>query len=884
MEIKNKIAQFSIEKAKTITWVMVISTLILSLMMIRIKVDTDPENMLSENEAVRIFHHQVKKDFSLHDMVVLGVVNEVNPNGIFNPESLKHIYELSQYAGTLKDPENPERRVVKRDMMAPDNVDAIIQDGIGQVRFEWLMSKPPGSQAEADKIRDRAMNNPLFKGTMVSEDAQAMAIYIPITSKDFAYNVRKALLEKIKDFSGDDQYYITGLPVAEDTFGVEMFIQMAVSAPLAMVMIFLLMWFFFKNVWLIIAPMIVAMVSVLSTMGLLIGTGNTVHIMSSMIPIFLMPIAVVDSIHILSEFFDRYGQTGDRKATIKEVMQQLFTPMLYTSITSAAGFASLALTPIPPVRVFGIFVAMGILSAWIWTILFVPAYIMLLKKETLRNIRDIKHSNQKNKKVSQLSLILKFLGGFTYIRAKLIVFISIITIGISAYGISHIQVNDNPVKWFHKDHDIRIADRVLNKHFGGTYEAYLVFKGDAASLTVEKASARIHDSIENMTSTDTGKIGKTDKENAIALIHKAREETASLTSFFDQLSVLWENAISSAPDASYDFWVESQDIIDRVKNSSEIFKQPDVLNYISELQEYLVSSGIAGKTTSVADVVKKVHQELFESRKEYYRIPDSPNAVAQSLISYQNSHKPDDLWHLVTPDYTSANIWVQLKNGDNKDMEAAVAEVEKYVKLHPAPVSLKHAWAGLTYLNVVWQNKMVFGMLNSFMGSFVIVFIMMVVLFRSIPWGILAMIPLSVTIAFIYGIIGIIGKDYDMPVAVLSALTLGLAIDFAIHFLERSRMTVKQTGSWKKAVVEMFEEPARAISRNIIVVAVGFTPLLIAPLVPYQTVGIFLASIMAISGMGTMLILPALITIFKKWLFNKQTIKNTSIPLTEQTH
>jgi len=46
------------------------------------------------------------------------------------------------------------------------------------------------------------------------------------------------------------------------------------------------------------------------------------------------------------------------------------------------------------------------------------------------------------------------------------------------------------------------------------------------------------------------------------------------------------------------------------------------------------------------------------------------------------------------------------------------------------------------------------------------------------------MIPLTVTITLIYGIIGLVGKDYDMPVAVLSSLTLGLSVDFAIHFLQ----------------------------------------------------------------------------------------------------
>ena len=70
------------------------------------------------------------------------------------------------------------------------------------------------------------------------------------------------------------------------------------------------MWIFFRSVALIISPMILAIVTVTMTMGLLIGLRFTVHIMSSMIPIFLMPIAVVDSVHILSEIHDECVDAG----------------------------------------------------------------------------------------------------------------------------------------------------------------------------------------------------------------------------------------------------------------------------------------------------------------------------------------------------------------------------------------------------------------------------------------------------------------------------------------------------------------------------------------------------------------------------------------------
>jgi hypothetical protein len=321
--------------------------------------------------------------------VVVGIVNDKNANGVFNPASLGKIYELAEFAETLtwEDEENPGEQagVVGVDMLAPSTVDHIGQGGPGEVKFEWLMREPPSTEEQAIEIRDKAMSNPLLKGTLVSENGKAVCLYLPLTSKDLSYRVYTKLRAKIATFKGDEQYHITGLPVAEDTFGVEMFIQMAVSAPLAMVVIFLLMLVFFRKLVLVISPMIVAMVSVISTMGLLIGIGFPVHIMISMIPIFLMPIAVVDSVHILSEFFDLYTKEKGRVNTTKEVMSNLFTPMLYTSLTSAAGFASLALTPIPPVQVFGVFVAIGIMIAWVCTVMFVPAYIMMISEKSLEN-------------------------------------------------------------------------------------------------------------------------------------------------------------------------------------------------------------------------------------------------------------------------------------------------------------------------------------------------------------------------------------------------------------------------------------------------------------------------------------------------------------------
>ncbi len=654
--------------------------------------------------------------------------------------------------------------------------------------------------------------------------------------------------------------------MAEDTFGVEMFKQMAISAPLAMLVIFILMFAFFRKLTLILSPMILAMVSVIMTMGLLIGTGHTVHIMSSMIPIFIMPISVLDSVHIISQFFDHYQRTRDRRKTMVAVMHELFMPMLYTSLTTVAGFASLALTPIPPVQVFGVFVAIGVALAWVFTVTFVPAFVMFIPERRLANFGTMHHDDAPK---SLLARVLHGLGGFAYHRAKLILGITLLLAAVAGYGISRININDNPVKWFTPSHPIRVADKVLNEHFGGTYMAYLVLEPESTARKADDVAKALDARL-----VKAAKGLKQDFPEAAPTIEKGRTLIAELAKEAQTGDALLDEAARRVAELKAkvsgdeaDAWTEVAGAIGAEQLAKQVFKNPEVLRYIEGLQRALLTTGVVGKSNSVADVVRKVHKELMEGKPEFYRIPDTSDAVAQCLLSFQNSHDPDDLWHLVTPDYGKANLWVQLKSGDNRDMERVVRFVDTFLRDHTPPVKLQHRWFGLTYINVVWQDKMVSGMLSSFLGSFAMVFVMMVVLYRSALWGLLAMIPLTITIGLIYGIIGLIGKDYDMPTAVLSSLTLGLAVDFAIHFLSRSRELVAELGTWKEVAAKMFGEPARAIARNIIVIAIGFTPLLAAPLMPYKTVGFFMASILAIAGIATLFVLTALVTVLAGRLF-----------------
>lgn len=871
---KGACVDFAINRSKLVILTVAALTMAAACFFPSVVMDTDPENMLMTTQPARVFHNKTKKDFDLSEIVVLGIVNEKHPDGVFNPQTLGRIFKLTEFAKTLRwpDKQHPGKTqgVIEIDMIAPSMAEHMSQVGQGTISFDWLMPAPPQNSEQALEIKRKVLSNPLLTDRMVSSDGKALCLYLPLTDKMLSYKVYTSLRKKIKQLGGDEEYHVTGLPVAEGAIGVEMFTQMGLGSALSMAVIFALLFIFFKKWFIVILPMIIATVSIFLTMGAMIACGYPVHILSSMIPIFLMSISMVDSVHVLSEFFDVYTPEKGRRQTVKQVMTTLFNPMLYTSLTTAAGFYSLTLSPIPPAQVFGTFLSVGALVAWFATILFVPAYISLIPERWLKHFGLV--CSGTNSRQNMLTRVLKAIGLTTYTRTKTVLCLFALLTGVAVYGITQIQINDNYAKRFIKSHPVRKADTALNRHFAGTYTAYLVFESPRFATitpdTLQDFNTRLDKFATQLRKDYPGAEQNTDKLQDII-----QNESRNKTNFEDMLDStiahIEQKHMSNCTDEEFDFYQEIIGFLGIEQQRLKTFKRPDVLNYMLNLQKYLTENGYIGKATSVADVVCKVNQELTDGKRENFRIPEKLQTVAECYMQFQQSHRPHDLWHMVTPGFKRAVIWLQFPSGNSKDTKNAVNAVRQYVKDNPPPAGITYNWAGLHYINLVLEHELVWGFLKSFAGSFVIVFLMMSFLFRSCLWGLLCMVPLSITLLMIYGVTGLIGKDYDLPIAVLSALSIGMAVDFAIHFLSRSKTLHEKYASWTEVLKHMFEEPARAITRNVLVIAIGFLPLLVAPLIPYKTTGIMLFGILALSGLITLVVLPAVLKAGEKYFFNK---------------
>ncbi|MCP3854919.1 MAG: MMPL family transporter [Actinomycetia bacterium] len=699
-------------------------TVVFAALFVRITIDTDPENMLPADSPVRVRNADLRETFGTGEMIVVGVFSE---GSVVNPDSLgaamRFHDELSMVDGVV-----------------PDTMISVRNGG-----------EAPGSPEAAAALADRIADDPLLGGNVLSDDGDTLAFFVPLRSKADAQPVRDAaneLLDASPELAGLERH-IAGLPLAQEAFGDEMFVQMAVFAPLAGLAIFLLMLVFFRRLVLVGPAMVLAMLSVVWAMGLLIGTGNTLHIMSSMIPIFLMPIAILDAIHIISEFFDRYGRIRERREALRTVYDELAGPIAFTTVTTMVGFGALALTPIPPVRVFGIFVAIGVFIAWLGTLTVLPALLMLVKEESIASAVGTGASGD-----SRFAAVVRSVP-LTAARGRVpILLASVALLVVSGPLIARIEVNDNPVNWFRSGHEVRVATERLNDELPGTFAANLL-----------------------LTANDSSTLTSDDTMEAVAALQRR-----------------WLGEAAVGTSASY------VDLVD-------------------------------GATSAAAD------EALATARAQ------SPLVAT-----------------LISDDGTRANLRLQLRDGDNQAMAALLATTEHQLVVAPLPEGVIAEWAGETYLNLVWQDEMVSGMLVGFMVTLVVVAALLAVLFRSVSWALIGISPVLFTILIVYGVIGLVGKDYDMPIAVLSTLVLGIGVDFAIHFVERFRELRSDLANSHLAIEAFAEEPARALSRNAAVVAVGFLPLLLSSLTPYVIVGLFLAGIILLSWLATVVILPAVVT------------------------
>lgn len=421
------------------------------------------------HEYVQVYN-QLNQRFGGGAAVVVGIVPRTGD--VFIPEILGKVARITTAFEAM--PELARGAVWS---IAAERVKRIaLVDGELDVR--QLMPEVPTDAEAMRRLRTETFADPRFVGTLVSADGGAAAVVA-----DFPTAAQgPELQEKIEALVAPERDAGTEIVIAGGPVIVAALdgaaAQMAVLFPIALLVIGLVHYEAFRTWQAMILPLVTALLSVVCALGFMGWLGLPLDTWSAISPVAILAVAAGHAVQILKRYYEEYAVLGDSRAAVVSSVARVGPVMVTAGVIAAAGFASLATFEVTSVRVFGLLMAAGILSALAIEMTFIPAVRVLLPAPRQREQRGAGDERW-------LATVLRRLADVVVARPRAVLAVAAGLVALALPGARRLEVDNSMRELFPPSGQIRRDDAVINARFAGSSTLRLLVEGDADGVLQE---------------------------------------------------------------------------------------------------------------------------------------------------------------------------------------------------------------------------------------------------------------------------------------------------------------------------------------------------------------------------------------------------------------
>ncbi len=481
------------------------------------RIDASSETLLNENNQQLKYYRTISKRYETKDFII--ITYKPYNKDLFSPEILANIDKLSKELSKLKRVEN---------VVSILNVPLI--ETAKKMHIKEIYKNLPTLKTKGIDInlaKQEFKTSPLYKNLLVSPDLKATAIQVVLKPtpeynklieertklseklekqgltpkeekryKKLNKKIRKALdkindqrhknitkiREIVKKYKDEAKIILGGVPIIADdliifikndlkVFGIGVFIFMLITLVIS-----------FRKIRWVILPMLCCAFSVTVMMGILGMFDWEVTVISSNFISLQLILTMSIAIHLIVRYEEFHVEDPNipNRVLIRNTIEDKFTPCLYTTLTTIAGFSSLLLCNLKPVRTFGWMMSVGLLVSLILTFIFFPAQVMALKKAT-----PLKKKKQSEAKFSFLGRISDSIYG----KEKIIIAGSVIILILSFIGISTLKVENSFIDYFKHTTEIYRGLKFIDQNLGGTTPFDVILQFDKEKKNMTNATA-----------------------------------------------------------------------------------------------------------------------------------------------------------------------------------------------------------------------------------------------------------------------------------------------------------------------------------------------------------------------------------------------------------
>ena len=741
-------------------------TLIAAAGLARLELRVDGRALVPTDDPTLLFDRRIRELFGVRESLVV-VVESSHPNGIYNPGTLRTIQRVSEIAAEI--PEIGPRNVMS---LATERRDRVYP---GTLKFRPFLDPLPDTPLLMSHLKDDVEAAGILEGTLVSTDSRAAAVLIgvPAPAADGAFDRRQLYRRVVTAVealgSETDRVSVVGAPAAEALLGAHVLADLVALLPASMLVMAILLGWRLRRVWGVLLGLTEVGACLVFTLGLMGWLGVPVYLTTAVLPVVLTTLGLADEIHVFSHYQLLLARGGGTKAELVDrTLRDMVRPVTFTSLTTSIGFLSFTAAEIEPIRMFGVFAAVGILFCLLWTLTVAPAALALLPADRLRRPPS-----------SGRPGTVRWVGPFLRRPRWTLAVLALVTLSLGL-GVRQLYVQDSWIEGFAPESSFRLQTEAVNRRFHGTH---------------------------------------------LLLIH---------------LQI-----------------ADGEGEPPRGDGRSGPLLDPELLHEIGELEAFLSGLPGVGGVLGPHSHLSTISYLWLGRRAEAFGIPEDPVRVSRLLRFFEVVRGEHRRREVIVDDLDQALVTVFLKNANYREVQALLQALARDRASDPGSGRMEVRLAGDVAVSQAMIPAIVRSQVLSLLIALVGAALTLTVLFRSLSTALLSLLPVSMAVLWTFGAMGWLDVPLGVATSMFCAITLGVGVDYAIHFLEARRRA--QAAGSSPVLVRALEESGPAIVTDMLAIAGSFGLLMISNVPANARLGLLAAvalvagCILTLVGLGALL-------------------------------
>lgn len=292
-------------------------------------------------------------------------------------------------------------------------------------------------------------------------------------------------------------------------------------------------------------------------------------------------------------------------------------------------------------------------------------------------------------------------------------------------------------------------------------------------------------------------------------------------------------------------------------------KQPAVLENIAQFQRFMDAQPEIGGSVSLADVLPSVNRVLHEGNPHFLELGRDAAVNGELAYLFVSGSDPGDVQRFAATNYKNASVTLFFRDHQGDTIRSAIARIKEFTEKHPLPGVQYLLAGGLVGVLAAVNEVILAGQIEAIAWALLVLVVVAAITYRSLVAGMFFMIPVIVSNTLTFSYMAYHGIGMNINTLPVVALGIGLGVDYSFYVVDAIRDEMRRHGDLKQAIGHALDSAGMGVLTTVLTLVVSVCLWSFSSLRLQSEMGVLIAIWLSISAIASLILMPALVYVFK---------------------